>query len=320
MNELKINKSKTAALTESEVGKPTTLERILVAAVLRLAPQDQGKTPMQLLQLATKYWEADRKLRDAEPERSILVATVAQMKDEGHLFASQPSDRRKGCPSLPNELWMERMESFPGDKHELLLELLSVEVPRKQILKELFPAAELSRTEEMKKLLKYAGGVGAATFVGFLVSRLVESRPEAERCALLTAITTGDVNKAYKWLAASGFSQDCLERLVVDLKFIRMGIKEGCMGYDMYDTPVPGLICRWLIKARQMQISGKRADAGRKKGANPSGQSGPGQNRTRREAPPRLLRSPLQRRSSAGGHREITPRPRFRRPTRTGNS
>jgi hypothetical protein len=265
MTGLQTGKGKPKAGTMIKAGKPTTIERILVAAVLGLAAEHQGKSPFQLLQLATRYWDADGKLRDAELEQRILVATVAKVNDEEHLFAVQRTARQKFVQPLPHAMWMERMENFPGDKHELLLELLLTEVPREELLKELFPRSDVSRMEEMKRLLVFAGRSGATIFVSSLAYRLAQSQPKAERDALLSAIATGDMGKAARWLAEANVSREHLDRLVFDLKCIKGGIHEGHLGYHMLDTPVPGLICRWLIDARQRLISRKRANAARRK-------------------------------------------------------
>lgn len=262
MTKLKTGKTKTSTGAET----PPTFERILVAAVVGLAGEHQGKSPLHLLQLASRYWDADRKLRGAEPEKRILVATVAKMKDEGNLFAAQPSrGYYKTVPPLPHDLWMERMENFPGDKHELLLELMRTQVPRHELLKELFPASEVSRVAEMERLLLSVGGTGATTFVSSVASRLTLLRPQAERHALLSAIETGDVSKAANWLAETDFSRSVLDRLVTELKWIREEVWTGRSDYHTLDTPVPGLICRWLIDARQREISRKRAGAARRR-------------------------------------------------------
>ncbi|MEI6193815.1 MAG: hypothetical protein WCS42_05740 [Verrucomicrobiota bacterium] len=231
-----------------EPEKPTTFEIVQIAALLATSLGNKEKTPPELVRQSMAYWDAVHEIQDAE--KNIILNTVAQMRDRQHLFgpAKQTSRTIKLSHSITHEMWSQRYCGY-ADRYDLFLTLLCTEVPAEAFRKELFTGAEKSNKALLVGLIQQ-GGNDWSRPVRDLASISMWKLPANEQKSLFSAINTCDLNKADLWLKAHdryGLCRVFLERLLNAIKAFNTNSWES--------ANLPALLCRELIRLRQMNIS-----------------------------------------------------------------
>jgi hypothetical protein len=241
---------------------PTTFEIVQVAAQLAIAERNKEKTPLELVQQASALWDAVARMRHIQREKQILLATAGKMWDDECKFEeSKPTDiRRKGPQPITDEMWLRRYMDYPGDKHELFLDLLRTEVPMKEFVSQLFSSSGHPLKAMMDELLRYGGKSWTQSGdVGVLASLTL---PEDEMKSLTKALQTCDIKDAELWLDKYDSDRTCreaLERFFWTVKRFNTG------SWNPGQQFIPALLCRDLIRLRRLQLSGIRSEVAKKR-------------------------------------------------------
>ena len=227
------------------------------------AQANKDKSAFELTQQVSEVAQAVHDRRKAKNERRVLLVTAAKMRDDQNDFGPPQTNKRKkkkAAQLITWNLWFKRLAKYPGDKFDLLFDFaFADEVPVQDLLKQLFERADISRLDQMKDLLHYAGAGWGRRCFSSVATFLVESEPERE--LLLTAIEKGDGVMCSKWLLKLGYDDILLQLPFLDLL---SAAQRDCSGRfaDLNQT-VPLLLCRALIGKRQRQMSGIKADNAR---------------------------------------------------------
>jgi len=229
--------------------------------------KNQKKTPMELFQQVQYWWQTLRGLEQAKIEKQALLATVAKMWDlENRSGMAGQSGQRPG--QISHELWLKRLQQYPGDKLDLFFDFVDADpVPMQELLGVLFPGGKGSKQAQFERLLEFAGTSCAKSFLRYTAETLTSSQPESEQQLLLDAIETGNLTLAGKWIVNQGGSEQFADQqpLLELILVAKKGYSRCCSGPH---HAVPALLCRPLIYRRQMQVSGSKATSARIKAAN----------------------------------------------------
>src|ERR1017187_1148374 len=205
-----------------ESGEISILEEIKLVVALAAparAQANKDKSAFELTQQVSELSEVVHDRRKAKNERRVLLVTAAKMRDEQNDFGPpQPNKRKKKkvAQLITRDLWFRRLDKYPGDKLDLLMDFaFADEVPVEDLLKQLFERADISRLDQMKDLLHYAGAGWGRRCFSSVATFLVESEPERE--LLLTAIEKGDGVMCSKWLLKLGYDDILLQLPFLDL-------------------------------------------------------------------------------------------------------
>jgi hypothetical protein len=242
--------------------EPTGFEIIQVAAQLAIAERNQEKTPLELVQEASVFWDALAKMRHIQNEKRILLATVGKMRDDEYLFeeSRQMDERRKGPPPITDAMWWRRFMEYKGDKHDLFLDLLRTEIPMAEFVSQLFSSSGDALKPMMDELLRYGGNNWTQAGDAGVLAAL--ALPENEMKSLTKALHTGDIRYAELWLDKYDLDGTCRWALN---EFFWTAKRFNTGSWSPRQEFIPALMCRDLIRLRRMQLSGIRSEVAKKR-------------------------------------------------------
>ena len=282
---------------------PTTLELAQITATLAGHPGADQAPAQTLVRRALEIWQAAAAVEQADQQKSVILGTVAKMRDDGNLLGLQakPNDRRKGPPLISEVIWRGLLASYIGDPNVLLLDLLQLRVPLDLFLRELCPDDDVSRKGQFDTLLGAAyqdddrsdptmcllASFPSCPYVDYFtgIFQKVQKRRQQWRPVLALRVTLANKGDAKRRdLEARLLENDLAvssaqaERLAPDGD--RAKLTDGCeqlssaLDVDHYFelqrdwVSLPALFCRHLITARQRGISAKNRANARRRGRN----------------------------------------------------
>jgi len=244
--------------TEADQDQPTTFQLVQIALALASLPGHLGETYVEMHEEALQFWRTAQAVQKAQLEKHILLESAKKMWDDENWFAGAEygqSKAARGRRRIPHDQWLIRLIDYPGDKYELLFDLVQAdEVPKETLLKELFHRADSSRETQLQEMLQLAWPGWFATRLRQIAKLLTASCPQAERQDLLAALDTFELHKIRSWLHTNKIKDPLDQYPAYDL--IRAA-ENDCANYFCEggcDT-VPLIVCQTLLLMRQQQLA-----------------------------------------------------------------